>query len=90
MVPIEIPDNVKIIKPSLPRQWQVNHDVTRAMGGDFVKERISPVMKVPSALISDSFNYLINPLHPLLRNVKVREARPILFDKRLREMIRGK
>jgi RES domain-containing protein len=90
MVPIEIPDNVKIIKPSLPRQWQVNHDVTRAMGVDFVKERISPVMKVPSALISDSFNYLINPLHPLLRNVKVREARPILFDKRLREMIRGK
>jgi RES domain-containing protein len=90
MVPIEIPDKTDIMEPVLPGQWHLKMEVTRSIGELFVNERKYLLMKVPSALISDSFNYLINPNHALVKKVTVLNARPILFDKRLLEMIRSK
>ena len=90
MIPIEIPDSAKILEPALPSQWHMKIETTRNIGESFVKGRTTLLLKVPSALISDSFNYLINPSHPSMKEVSVLEARPILFDKRLMEMIRSK
>ena len=90
MVPIEIPDKTEVMEPALPRQWHLKMEITRSIGEKFVNERKYLMMKVPSALISDSFNYLINPNHALIKKVTVLDARPILFDKRLLEMIRSK
>jgi RES domain-containing protein len=88
MVPIDVRGEVKFEEPSLPKSWNLKSDVTRSVGDDFIKKANALAMKVPSALISDAFNYLINPKHPDIRKVKVLEPRPILFDKRLMEMIR--
>jgi len=90
MVPIEISDKTEVMEPDLPGQWHLKIEVTRSIGENFVNKRKYLLMKAPSALISDSFNYLINPNHPLIKEVNVLEARPILFDKRLLEMIRSK
>lgn len=88
MVSIEVGDKIKAHEPTLPKDWNLKTDITRSLGDDFVKKANALVMKVPSALISDAFNYLINPKHPDIGKVKVLEPRPILFDKRLMEMIR--
>lgn len=88
MVPIEIQGSYSYTEPLLPKNWHLKPDITRSTGDNFIKKADSLLMKVPSALISDSYNYLINPQHPDMKNVKALEPRPILFDKRLMEMIR--
>lgn len=88
MVPIEIKTEIKVVEPTLPKNWHLKEEVSKNVGDGFVKKAESLLMKVPSALISDSYNYLINPQHENIKLVKALEPRPILFDKRLMEMIR--
>lgn len=90
MVPIEIPDATDIYSPTLPKTWYKDLKLTRQIGDHFIKSNKLLLMKVPSALISDSFNYLFNPNHAEIKNVKVQVSRSILFDKRLMEIMRSK
>lgn len=90
MIPVEVPDGVETYTPRLPKNWYSDIELTQHIGDTFVKEGQSLLMKVPSALITDSYNYLINPAHSLIAKVRPREPRTILFDKRLSQMIRTK
>jgi RES domain-containing protein len=42
------------------------------------------VLAVPSAVIPQELNYLLNPLRPQFRRIRVRNPEPFLFDPRLR------
>ncbi len=90
MVPLEFPDSVSIYKPKLPADWNLSLETTRSIGAGFLKKEKYLIMKVPSALVSDSYNFLINPNHSEITKIKVMEPRTILFDKRLMKMIRTK
>jgi RES domain-containing protein len=90
MIPIEVPDASDIFIPKLSKNWYNDLKLTRMIGDGFAKNKNQFIMKVPSALISDAYNYIINPNHELIKKVKTAEARSILFDKRLMEMIRSK
>jgi RES domain-containing protein len=89
-IPIDIAEDVGFFSPKLPKSWNADIKLSQQVGDSFAKDGEHLVMKVPSALISDSFNYLINPNHPLIKKVKPKAPRTILFDKRLMEMIRIK
>ena len=88
MIPIEVPDDTEPYIPRLTKTWRTDTKQSQQLGDLFAKANDHLLMKVPSALISDSFNYLINPGHSLIRKVKPKAPRTILFDKRLMEMIR--
>lgn len=90
MVPLEIPGEPEAHHPKLPAGWNTDTKTTRALGDSFISEGKFLLMKVPSALISDAFNFLVNPGHDAAKKIVVQEPRPILFDKRLMEMIRLK
>ncbi len=90
MIPIEIPEGSDVFVPKLTKNWYSDIKLSRQLGDTFAKEGKYLLMKIPSALITDSFNYLINPHHELIKKVKLKEARTILFDKRLMEMIQVK
>ena len=90
MTPIEIPKGADVFSPKLTKNWYSDIRFSRQLGDAFAKDGKYLLMKAPSALISDSFNYLINLNHELIKKVKPKEARTILFDKRLMEMIRIK
>lgn len=85
MVPIEIPDADAYI-PKLSKTWYKEQELTRTLGDNFAIQGSHLLMKVPSALISDAYNYLINPHHALARKITVKEPRSILMDKRLAEI----
>lgn len=53
------------------------------MGDDWVKSRRSLVLKVPSVIIPEEHNYLINPLHTNAIKVSIIANRTFEFDKRL-------
>jgi len=37
---------------------------------------------LPSAIVEEESNILLNPLHPLMTQVKVKKSRPFVFDPR--------
>ncbi len=52
---------------SLPHDWQEKSytpQSTQALGGQFLRENTSYMLKVPSAIVPSEFNYLLNPSHP--------------------------
>lgn len=88
LISIEIPDNVHIYElssNSLPANWKSfpNIHATQAIGDRFVADGIYPVLKVPSAVVQDEFNYLINPAHPDSHSITIKKTEPFNFDERL-------
>lgn len=56
---------------------------TRNIGTDWIKKQAHLTMKVPSSIIQEECNYIINCAHPLFRDVKILEKSDFEFDKRL-------
>ncbi len=86
LVTISFPGNTNIEEPGkLPEDWaQFPHRaLTRRIGDDFVREEKNLVMKVPSAVVRGDYNYLINPLHPSFKYVRILHNTPFTFDDRL-------
>lgn len=69
----------------LPAGWRSSPgpDVLKEMGDAFVQEGKFLALKVPSVLVPDSFNYLLNPLHPLNKHLEVLKTEQVHFDQRL-------
>jgi RES domain-containing protein len=86
VLPIELPDDTFI--PKLPVHWKENESITRKTGDELLRGGIHLLIKVPSALISNSYNYLINPLSPKIQKVKLLMPETILMDNRLLEALR--
>lgn len=55
----------------------------RALGDAWLAASAACVCRVRSALASEAFNYLVNPLHPDIDNVIVEAIAPLAFDARL-------
>lgn len=89
LVKIEIPDRIEI--QTIPQTVLVNGwdsypfaGETVDYGTSFLRTNEHLALKVPSAIISDEFNIIINPLHPDIRDCKVISTIPFIFDKRVR------
>ena len=69
----------------LPKDWQSRpiSPTTRTIGDEWVRQQRSVVLKVPSVVVPEEFNYLLNPNHPDFE--KIRIGRPVVyhFDPRL-------
>lgn len=52
-------------------------------GDRWLREARSPAIRVPSIIVPEEWNLLINPLHPTARNIKIVSRRPFRFDPRL-------
>lgn len=88
-VEIEIPDDLtirEIAHEDLPPGWDSKPpgSVTQLIGDFFVSRARSAVLKVPSSIVPQESNYLINPLHPDAHQIRVVRASPMQFDSRLK------
>jgi RES domain-containing protein len=75
-------DRIKI--EDLPPEWREieAREQLRAIGTEWARNRNAAVLAVPSAVIPAELNYLINPLHPHFRRIKI--AKPQKFETDLR------
>lgn len=88
LISIEIPENIQIhtlVSSDLPMDWKyIPHShSTQVIGDLFILDGIYPVLKVPSVVIQDEYNYLINPTHPESAKIKIMTIEPFNFDERL-------
>lgn len=87
LVTIVFPDDLPVAVPvaQLPVGWNASPPIafTQTAGDVFVAEGAKPILKVPSVLIPEEFNYLLNPAHPAFSTVRITSIEPYKFDTRL-------
>jgi RES domain-containing protein len=84
----DIPDVVKIATwtvEDLPANWSAYPPPeTLAMRGtEWAESGSAAVLAVPSAVVPDETNFLINPRHPEFRRIMIRTPGPFRLDPRL-------
>ncbi len=87
---IEIPEKTSMItlhEKDLPGDWNnlIHPDSTKDIGTAWASGLKSAVLEVPSVYIpyGHSWNYLLNPLHREIHDVKVKEFIRYNYDKRI-------
>ena len=90
-VEIEIPDEIDIQEVTLedlPDDWSSKPPTltTQTIGDDFVNYNDSAILKVPSSIVPQEFNYLINPSHPDSSKIKILGVSKMMFDSRLKNI----
>ena len=83
---IEVPDDVlEISVNQLPKNWNEypEHTSLKQIGNDFLIKQKHLLLKVPSAIVKEEFNYLLNPLHKDAGLVKILSTQSFAFDQRL-------
>lgn len=87
LVVLDIPDTLitHINKDDLPDNWNSfpSPDSVKRIGDFFVKTGRFLSLRVPSAIVPEDYNYLINPLHRNFSDIRVVHQRPFAFDGRL-------
>lgn len=83
-IPVEFDDSLALRVPrdSLADDWQGPNALprTRAIGDTWVARGSSAVLEVPSRLVPEEPNYLLNPEHPGFANVRIGHPRAFRFD----------
>lgn len=88
LITIEVPDS-KLIKGISYEMISDELDKKKVqaqfqtIGDNWIQSQSSLVLKVPSIIIPEEFNYLINPLHKDFHKVKIKETKLFRFDERL-------
>ena len=67
----------------LPGNWASDHEHVRPIGMEWLTNRNSIALSVPSVIIPTERNYLINPSHPQFERVRLCSVTPFFFDPRL-------
>lgn len=72
------------IEDGLPDEWKEHQSDTQAIGDRWLDGLSSATLRVPSAVIPKSFNYLLNPDHPDAGGLVITDIISAPFDPRLR------
>ena len=88
MIPAEIPSAVEIERVNadvLPPHWRdlAALEALQRIGTEWAVQLTPAVLAVPSAVIPDETNYLINPKHPDLARISIGEPQELATDLRL-------
>jgi RES domain-containing protein len=86
LLKIEAPDDLAVelvARDRLPTDWVDNTDVTRAAGDRWLERNRSPLLLVPSAVVPETDNMLLNPAHPDAARIVIAHVSEHTMDPRL-------
>lgn len=90
---IKVPDDIElsiIDEKILQNGWRAPFDYSKCqtLGNSWYDEASTLLLKVPSAVLPDAFNYVINTLHPEYKKVHLLEVTDLIPDERIEEILR--
>jgi RES domain-containing protein len=84
-LPDDIPSSTVTTEDLAPDWWKLqNLARTREIGSDWVRKLKTAVLKVPSAVIRQECNYILNPAHPKFERIRFGETVEFMWDERLK------
>jgi RES domain-containing protein len=90
---LEVPDDASILSVEtslLPKGWRVFTDYSKCqpIGNDWYDEGNYLLLKVPSAVLPQSYNYVINSLHPDFKNINLLKVTDLIPDERIEALLK--
>ena len=85
---IELPEVKGITEISykkIKKGWHQEFEYTQWIGDQFIQNNQTLILKVPSAIVPQENNFLLNPLHADFKKVKIILSELLELDKRLTE-----
>lgn len=75
----------KISARELPKHWRQEPPppATQQIGDVWARESRSAILAVPSIIIPEELNYLLNPAHPDFKKIALGKPQDFVFDARL-------
>ena len=86
LLEVQCPDDIGIMSlesSRLAEGWRTDRPLTQRLGSEWLRSRSSALLRVPSAIVPNSFNFLFNPLHDQAVRVSIRSSRRHPYDARL-------
>jgi len=86
LIAIEAPESIRIQnipQDVLRADWSTNDAVTRKLGDAWLAARSSLLLRVPSVILPDAWNVLINPAHPDISQLVIEKRQSFPLDPRL-------
>lgn len=88
LVAIDLPNDCSVLAPplaDLPADWDAlpTSSAAQAFGGRWLAKSEQLAMRLPSAIVHEEQNMLINPRHTDYARVSLQIVRPFVFDRRL-------
>ena len=86
LLKIEAPDTVQVERVSvdqLPADWPEKTEVTRALGDGWLKKSSAALLSVPSAIVPETFNVLLNAAHQDAKRIVIVQSGEHAIDPRL-------
>ena len=83
---VEVPSDVNVTslaENELPDGWRQQSALTRALGDEWLRAGATAVLRVPSAIVPEAANYLLNPAHADAARISIESAIRAAFDPRL-------
>ena len=90
---LEIPDDLEIQTieaRGLPAGWREFTDYSKCqpIGNAWYDDGNKPILKVPSAVLPESFNYVINSLHQDFKKIRVVKVADLIPDERIEDLLK--
>jgi RES domain-containing protein len=74
-----------VMADDLPEDWQAHPDATQEFGTAWLRRNETVLLKIPSAIVPRTWNFLFNPLHPDASAFRLVEVMTYPFDNRIKE-----
>lgn len=92
LLAIDVPDDLPVTtlkETELPGEWRRQRARTRALGDNWLRDAPAALLRVPSAIVPDAGNYLLNPAHADSTRIGIASATRAAFDPRLMAFLRN-
>jgi RES domain-containing protein len=86
LLQLQIPDSlpIKVIKAdTLKDKWYSDIEYAQFIGTKFLESGKEVILKMPSAIVKQEYNFLLNPLHSDFKKINIKECSAFDVDIRL-------
>jgi RES domain-containing protein len=87
LIKVSVPSELTVARidmSELPEDWAKRQSLTRDLGASWLKAKASALLEVPSAIVPETVNIVLNPLHPQASLCAIVGSRSYPFDSRLK------
>lgn len=95
---VDLPDDYQLLRVTVPSSvkkekcnpaklregWIVAPEISRRVGDLWLRRQSAPLLQVPSAVVPETHNWVLNPAHPQAGRLRISWARRYEWDSRLR------
>ena len=85
LMQIAAPDEIEIEALNVPAgdDWKILSSITRGLGDDWLNSKRTTLARVPSAILPNTWNVLLNPEHLAAGQIRIIETRRTEYAPRL-------